>query len=33
MPNFVGDSLEIAQKHPEIKMTYKQIQWWLEQNF
>ena len=32
-PDFTGDSLEIEQQHPEIRLAYKQIQWWLEENF
>ena len=33
LTNFAGDSLEIEQKHPEISKIYKQLQWWLTQNF
>lgn len=31
--NFAGNSLEIERKHPEINKIYKQLQWWLTQNF
>lgn len=31
--NLAGDSLEFERKHPEISKIYKQLQWWLTQNF